>query len=83
MDRTVKYRKHLGKVTLSGMLKNGELNKPMFLLPTGYRPAATHNFAISSNNAYGNLVVMNNGSIFCNIGSNDWVSLSGVEFYIG
>lgn len=53
----------------------------IFVLPTGYRPAAREVFSVVSGNAFGRVDVLTDGEVICVYGSGDqYVSLDGISF---
>lgn len=60
----------LGFVVLSGNIKNGTVASTAWILPSGYRPNRQLAFAVTSNNAFGNLIIKTDGSVIPNAGSN-------------
>lgn len=78
---TVGYIKDAGGyVHLQGAAKGGAIPGVMFTLPAGYRPAATHDFAVNSNGAFGWVFVDASGNVNVQSGSNAFVSLAGISF---
>ena len=73
----------MGFVHLKGLVKNGVIGAVLFTLPVGYRPAENQHFGTASNNAYGQSVVYSTGDIRLDIGSNVWVTISGITFKAG
>lgn len=69
-----------GKVELRGLLSSGTNGTNAFVLPAGYRPAATLHFA--SQHATGTTFVRvdNAGGVFIAGGAGNWVDISTVEF---
>lgn len=71
-----------GIVHLEGLIKDGIVFffNDIFFLPLGYRPAGCINFAVASNDEYGQLAVKPDGGVALSAGTNVWASLSGVSF---
>ena len=69
-----------GYVQLSGYISNGTITASAFTLPTGYRPAKGQAFSVPSNSLFGEVVVGADGTVTPQVGSNVWVSLSGIRF---
>lgn len=80
-----KYRKDaFGRVFLGGLVKDGTTGSgnPIFTLPTDYRPAYRRSFPVVSNGLFGRLEVLQNGNVELMAGSNLYVALDGVSFFI-
>lgn len=73
-----------GRVQLRGLMKNGTITAPMFILPVGYRPTTVHGYSTPANNgsAYvlNDIRVANDGSVSQVGGGNGYVWLDGIEF---
>lgn len=67
-----------GVVLLRGLIRNGtgQIGK----LPADYAPDANLIFATSSNEAFGRLDVLNNGSLMPTISSSTWFSLDEISY---
>lgn len=64
------YKDACGRVHLKGNIKSGTaVNTTAFTLPEGYRPAATLDFAVPSNGAFGQLRIGADGVVNPIIGS--------------
>lgn len=79
------YKDSMGVVHLSGLIKNGTLGTPAFILPAGYRPTFRLIFTApsTSNNAICRVDIAQNGEVRPETGGsggNGWVSLEGVHF---
>lgn len=76
----------LGNVTLQGSVKSGTVGDPIFVLPVGYRPVKDRNFAVTTNtgasSVYGNIGVLQDGTVALSVGSNTYVCLDQVKFNI-
>lgn len=69
-----------GIVHLRGMVKNGNMNQPIFQLPSGYRPEFRMLFGNFTNAGAGRADVSTDGYVWPIIGSNGWFSLDGLTF---
>jgi hypothetical protein len=69
-----------GWVHLRGTISTGTLNTAAFVLPSGYRPAATRGFTGLSNGAFGQLNVDSSGNVTPVLGSNANFSLDQAHF---
>lgn len=58
-----RYTKRAGIVYLSGLLKDGTIDQPMFSLPAGYRPSENLLFPSCANNGYARINVYSDGSV--------------------
>lgn len=77
------YRKVGDEVQLRGLVKNGTVGAgtPIFTLPVGFRPLAYEIFVILTyNNVAGRLNVGADGTVACETGNTNFVSLGGVRF---
>jgi hypothetical protein len=74
------YKDALGHVHLRGKVGTGTLSQTIFTLPAGYRPPSTLNFAVSSNNAFGNVYISAVGAVVANAGAITNVALDNIEF---
>ena len=63
------------------MIRSGTIGTSAFTLPVGYIPSKTKFFAVSSNQAFGEVIVLATGTVTPRQGTNVWVALDGVEFY--
>lgn len=79
---TAGYRKVGNKVMLKGLLKDGTMTLSMFVLPTGYRPTQTSIYAVNSGGVFGSIYIQTDGNVYAVVGSNAFISLDGIEFYI-
>lgn len=90
IDRAPKiYKDQNGFVHLEGMMKGGSLDKATFILPKGFRPKSSKNFAVAANDKFGRIAVVGNdnpfqpsraGEVLFMVGENNWVSLDGISF---
>lgn len=80
----VKKNNNYGLVSLEGMVKDGTVGylTPIFILPEGFRPYKSIEFIVNSNGTSGILLIEDNGNVSLQSGSNAFVSLSGVSFYL-
>ena len=77
-----------GVIHIRGLAKGGNLNQPIFQLPSAYCPAYDKVFPAIANNAFARITVnalyrhfsTQRCTVFQNIGSTNWVSLEGVSF---
>ncbi|WP_395842993.1 hypothetical protein [Archangium violaceum] len=74
------YRDGSGRVHLEGMIRGGVGNTVAFNLPRDYRPPATRDFAIVSNDGPGYVEILGNGDVRIVTGSATWTSLCGISF---
>lgn len=74
------YKDPFGTVHLRGILKNGVVVQPSFVLPAGYRPGNHCQFATVSNNALGIVEVQSGGNVTLAVGSNVDFRLDGMTF---
>ncbi|MBS4207507.1 hypothetical protein [Bacillus sp. FJAT-50079] len=54
----------------------------MFRLSSGHIPPDARVFPVPTNTGFGKIFIANNGDISLFEGSNGWVSLDGVYFYV-
>lgn len=76
------FKDNFGIVHLRGLIKDGIIGSPAFVLPEGYRSINHLHFSVPSNNAYGDCFINSNGSVTPTIGNNTWFSLTGIAFSI-
>lgn len=69
-----RYRRKAGIVYVQGLIMNGTIGSAVasFVLPAGYRPAATLIFASSGSGGLTRTDVDTNGNIFMNSGANGY-----------
>ena len=75
-----------GWVWIRGTIKDGSWSAKAFGLPSGHRPAATHTFTASCyNRVVANVIVQSDGDVmvYSATGSNDYIHLNGIGFYVG
>lgn len=72
-----------GFVHLRGLIKSGTMTLPAFTLPVGYRPLGQCYFGTVSNNAHGDIFITTAGAVTPEDGSNAWISLDNIHFYVG
>lgn len=78
---TARYLKDSdGFVHLDGLVGGGTVGASIFVLPVGYRPDAKVGFAVCSNNLFGFATVEANGAVSLAVGSNAFVTLTGISF---
>jgi hypothetical protein len=80
------WRDPLGVVHLQGHLTGGQLQKPMFTLPSNCRPNKNKCFAAAGAHAVaaGAVVrVSDQGDVVLDEGSAEWISVDGVSFRAG
>lgn len=82
LARDAGFYRHLGQVFLTGFIKGGTVATTAFTLPDGYRigPQADAYFTVTSNAAFGTVIVSVNGSVIPAIGSTAYFSLDGIIF---
>jgi hypothetical protein len=77
------YRKDAnGRVYLRGVIKTGAVGTTAFTLPAGYRPPAKVGFSPLNSTAGAELDVNADGTVVPSGGSNTYVGLDGVSFFI-
>lgn len=75
------YRRYPdGTVKLRGTIKSGASGTVAFTLPTGYRPLAVHEQALTSNGLFGSVSILASTGTVTVTGSTTHLSLGGVEF---
>lgn len=75
------WKDPLGMVRIEGLVKSGTIGAfAVFTLPEGYRPARLQIFGTDSNSAHGRVDVFPTGEVMARIGSNVYVTLSGISF---
>lgn len=78
------WKDAVGVVHLEGLLTGGTgpgASAVLFTLPTGYRPALSHQFAVIANNALGRVDVEPDGQVVWRAGgTNAFLSISGITF---
>jgi len=78
---SVQYMKDsLGFVHIRGVMRNGTINAPAFILPVGYRPSGYVHWAVPSNNGYGQCRIDSSGVFLPQFGNNAWFSCEGLVF---
>ena len=70
----------LGIVHLRGLIKDGVVTSPAFLLPSDCRPSAQEAFATVANDLFARVDVLANGNVTPKVGSNVFFSLDGITF---
>jgi hypothetical protein len=74
------YKDSMNVVHLRGMMTAGVIAATAFTLPAGFRPLANEYFSVASNGAFASVFITPAGDVTVQVGSNVWVSLSGVSF---
>jgi len=76
------YKDKYGLVHLQGVIKDGATVNPtsLFVLPTGYRPAARQKFATVAAGAFGSVFIDADGNVYYDAGANTEFSLCGISF---
>lgn len=70
-----------GWVRLRGLVRNGALDKAIFTLPVGYRPAAQWLLPVMTNpDALGRVDIRPDGQVMASTGNAGWLSLDGLTF---
>lgn len=67
-------------VHLKGMAKSGVVGTSIFTLDAGYRPEKNEIFAVTSNAAFGIVIVKSDGTVNADTGNNAYFSLAGITF---
>ena len=79
--RTPMYMKdQFGFVHIRGMMKSGTVNLVAFALPVGYRPLITRTFPSVSNDSFGVVRILLDGSTLLTAGSNLSAYLDVISF---
>lgn len=77
------YRKVGDVVELRGLVQGGTVSGSgtgtIFTLPSGFRPAFAELFPTIAGNAIGRINVFSSGAVGCEVGTNTFVSLSGIQ----
>lgn len=83
--RTVGYRKNSeGFVVMRGSIASGTVGSSAFTLPTGYRPAATELFPVTTFGGVGRVDITSSGTVVPTSPSNNaFVVLDPIRFYAG
>jgi hypothetical protein len=77
------YRLDRGVVRLRGLVTGGAVGSTLFVLASGYPPAATVILPVSNcSYATGGLVIDTSGNVTLAWGSGSWCSLEGVSFSV-
>lgn len=63
-------RDKFGFVHLTGLIKNGEMNKSAFTLPAGYKPKEKIQAPGYSGGLYGGIIIEASGAVVPNVGAN-------------
>jgi hypothetical protein len=81
-SRPAQYGKDaLGWVHSAGVVRDGTIGLPIFVLPVGFRPAGTRGFAAPSNGTTGTLVVFSTGEVIAQAPANNgFVYLDPISF---
>ncbi len=77
------YRKdEMGWVHLRGLVKNGTDGASIFTLPAGYRPQARELLVGASEDHYGRIDILTDGTVVPSAGTTapGWVCLDGLTF---
>jgi hypothetical protein len=69
-----------GMVHLHGAMDSGTMTTTAFTLPTGYRPAAQHDFAVCGADIFAAVRVTAAGAVIPIAGTNTRISLDGISF---
>lgn len=72
-----------GVFWFGGSITTGTIGLSAFTLPVGYRPSVAKRFGVTSNGAFGELLVNTDGTVVPNVGSNVSFSLNGLSFPTG
>jgi phosphomevalonate kinase len=83
-NRKVRFFKDtLGIVHIDGIASAGAVGTTIFTLPEKYRPDNAGDklhFPVTSNDAFGQVLINVDGSVTSNVGAAAWTSLSGITF---
>lgn len=74
------WKDPMGYVNLRGLVRSGVGD--LFVLPVGYRPTSALIFATVANDAFGRITINSAGQVQFSVGSNAFVSLSGIRFRV-
>lgn len=74
------FKDTMGVVHFTGLIKSGTIGTIAFVLPAGYRPAATCQFPVTSVGAFGYVEVYADGRVYVAIGNTESMSLAGISF---
>jgi microcystin-dependent protein len=75
------YIRKIGNIVhMRGLIKNGTISAPAFVLPAGWIPSINLIFSTASYSAFGELRVYSNSNVVPNAGNNGWFSLSCTFF---
>ncbi|SCW43819.1 hypothetical protein SAMN04487970_100736 [Paenibacillus tianmuensis] len=78
------FKDELGIIHIRGLVKNGQLNASIFMLPLGYRPARAMVIPVATDGngqlILGRLTIDFNGSVYHTLGGTGWFSLDGISF---
>lgn len=74
------YKDAFGIVHLRGLIKDGTVTSPAFLLPSGCRPRTQEALATMANDAFARVDVLADGNVTPKVGSNAFFSLDGITF---
>ncbi|GMX60817.1 hypothetical protein Elgi_07940 [Paenibacillus elgii] len=78
------FKDEFGIVHIRGLVKNGQLNASIFMLPLGYRPARAMVIPVATDGngqlILGRLTIDFNGSVYHTLGGTGWFSLDGISF---
>lgn len=72
-----------GNVELRGAITAGTIGTSAFVLPRGYRPAATHRFPATADGAAGEIEVQPSGAVIARVGGTGLFSFHGITFPTG
>lgn len=77
------YKDPFGTVHLDGIVSTGTVGTTIFTLPVGYRPdhvGGNAHFPVTSNSAFGQVIINIDGSVTSSVGAAAWTSLAGITF---
>jgi hypothetical protein len=68
-------------IHIEGLLKDGTVGSPAFILPAGYRPPVERIISTTANSAFAQMTVKTDGNVRPHTGVNTpWFSLDGISF---
>lgn len=81
---SAQYYEMAGRVHLSGSVVGGTTTAgtPLFVLPAGYRPSVTMEFAVADADALGILRIDTSGNVIIRAGTGTRMTLDGISFIV-
>lgn len=81
--RDLEFYRDRGRTYISGVVEKSTAvsgGEVIFTLPSGYEPAETEIFTMTSNGALARVDVAPNGNVVVQVGNATWISLCGIDF---